>query len=474
MPDNTRPKDIKQKRMILQATFLLAAATGMYALWSIARIPGEETHAVFLGFSVERLVLFGALLVATLWAGGQVIKSWLDPAGFNRFSEKILDKLANPRVYGSLLIICFWGIFNGSNFIIILAEIVEPVTLAYYLRLEPVVMWGTSLCGVTLTSAYLLRFGFSLHPFESKFRRMATFGLVFGTFLWIWIWISLSGYGIRAIDQGIGWMPLGIPLLETQVFLAWGIAMVFLSVWNWLSEYPDRARWGQVLQKEGVICVLIWLAAFVLWMAQPLKANWFASEPRPPNFVFNPNSDSSVYDISALNLLLGEGFKSRGLPFAIRPLYVIILALFHKLGGLSYEPVIWMQVVVLALIPVFLDLITKRLHNRVTAVLAAVLITLRESNAIFLGDRFSDAHAKLLMPFLPTTLGVLIFIWIMILWLQDSSKRFSLTLIAGGIVGMFMLIRPAFGVLLPFVGLAALFQLGNRRAEWGRGMILAA
>jgi hypothetical protein len=254
--------------------------------------------------------------------------------------------------------------------------------------------------------------------------------------------------------------------------MAWGISLSTLLLWTWTSRVPREGRQDKRLRVDIVLGVLLWLAAFFLWMSQPLKPNWFASEPRAPNFEFYPNSDASVYDITAQNLYLGEGFKTRGSSFTLRPVYATFLAGLHAIGGASYEPIIWMQVAVLALMPVFLYRITARIHNRFSGLLCAMLIILREANAIKLGDTISDAHAKLLMPFLPTTFGVLLTILVVVTWLQNPSKRGSRPLISGGLVGIFMLIRPEFGVLLPFIGLAALLQLRRRPLDWVRGMIL--
>jgi hypothetical protein len=108
----------------------------------------------------------------------------------------------------------------------------------------------------------------------------------------------------------------------------------------------------------------------------------------------------------------------------------------------------------------------------VSAVIAAVLIIFREANAIILGSAITTSHVKLLMSDLPTTLGVMLFTLIMIRWLQKPNQRQTLALVAGGVTGIFMLIRPEFGVLLPFIGCAALFQLIRRPKLWFKGMVL--
>jgi hypothetical protein len=296
--------------------------------------------------------------------------------------------------------------------------------------------------------------------------------LVLGILGILTILLGATGYGLNPIDDGIGWYPLGTPLLVTQVFLAWLISMGFFGIWIWTQAKRESKELDSKIRLDAVIGFLLWLAAFILWTSQPLKPNWFASEPRPPNEAFYPNSDASVYDITAQNLALGEGFKTRGTPFTFRPMYATFLAVLHALGGPSYDAIIWMQVAVLAFIPVVIYNITTRIHNRFSGLLSALLLTIRETNAIRLGDTISDGHAKLLMPFLPTTLGILLIVLVAVLWLQTSSKRSSYPLVLGGLVGIFMLVRPEVGVLIPFIGLAALLQLRKGSVDWIRAMIL--
>jgi len=53
----------------------------------------------------------------------------------------------------------------------------------------------------------------------------------------------------------------------------------------------------------------------------------------------------------------------------------------------------------------------------------------------------------------------MLLVLIFIRWLNNPAQRLTLTLIGGGVIGAFMLIRPEFAVLLPFLGLAALLEL---------------
>ena len=470
MADTTQTRENNLKKILLQSYFLLVVLAGCYAIRSIVNIPGEKENTFLFGFTIERLLLLSIVLGVSLCFAWLLIQARWKPAAHHILFEFLSSKLDNPRNFGGILILCIIGIFNSSNFLLWISEISEPVTLSYYIRLQPFFWWIAILSGLTLVVVHLIRNGFRLQNLLPRSQVFSTFCLTFGFFLVVWVWIGQSRYGVEAVDRGIGWISLGIPILETQILLAWGLTLGFLGIWSMLTRSPNQSRLWLFLKKEAVIWCVLWLVAFSVWMSQPLKPNWFASEPRPPNFTYYPNSDTSVYDVTAQNLLLGEGFKSRGSPYTYRPMYAFTLAIFHKIGGLSYEPIIWMQVAVLAFIPVLLYAITERLHHRFSGILAALLIILRERNSIFMSDMISNAHAKLLMPFLPTALGVLLFIWLVITWLRDPQKRPTQPLASGGIVGIFMLIRPEFGILLLFIGLAVLFELRGRFFEWVKWM----
>jgi len=472
MADLSHTQTKNPAKLVLLVYMVLILFGGILTLRSILNIPSEESSVIALGLTSERLILFIGVLAITLSSGVILAKSVTNPSGFSQLSSKLSSQLVIDKVFGSILILSILGIIIGSNFNIIIPEIQEPVTLAFYIRLEPFMHWVVTVCGQTILGVSLLRFDFDLSKFRKWGRRIYAFLFTSGLIAIVVLWISDTRYGLTPIDEGIGWNILGPPILETQVFAGWGISMGIFFLWSRMNERRPQLHQNRKNKGEIFIYIAIWLTAFTLWMAQPLKPNWFASEPRPPNYEFYPNSDSSVYDVTAQNLMLGDGFKTRGSPFTLRPLYTAFLALLHKIGGLEYEPIIWMQVSVLAFIPVVLYKLTKLIYNRFSGLLAALFIIFREMNAIKLGDSISDAHAKLLLPFLPTTLGILLFLWIFSTWVQNPTKRSSLAIISGGVAGLFMLIRPEVGALLPFVGLAALLQLRKQPKSWIKGVVL--
>jgi hypothetical protein len=406
-----------------------------------------------------------------------LLASYLRKAWFEAFTQNLIDKLQPGKTWGWWIVYCTLGLLGGSYLILLTPEISEPFTLAYFERLQPFLVWFTAICIQTLIALPLLRYRYSLRVLKPKSRLAYQIAIIFGVLLLLWLLVSLTGLGVTASDAGAGWNYLGAPVLETQAFLAWLLGMAFIGLALWGENHPEslaKLRRFRLLRMDIVVSILIWLAAFLIWNSTPLIPNWFAAPPRAPNNTFYPNSDASLYDTTAQSALTGVGYKTHNAPFAIRPMYAFFLATLHAIGGPDYTPIIWMQVAVLSLIPVLLYWISRNLHNRVSALIAALLLIFRETSSIILGSSITTSHVKLLMADLPTTLGVMLFVLLIIRWLQNPAQRQTLTLMAGGVTGAFMLIRPEFGVLLPFIGFAALLQLVRRPKVWLKGMALIA
>ncbi len=462
---------------MLRIYLVLVIIGGALTLWSFLQIPIESENVIILGLSKERLVIAFGVVSVIVAALGVLFSSWIKKSAFTRFQEKLIAKLQHRTTWGWVILICFIGFLFGSYLTLLTPEITEPFTLAYFERLQPLILWFSELCAQTLLILPFLRYGLKLRELKPPTQILYQVAGVMGFFLILWLLIAITGLGLTASDAGAGWNYLGSPVMETQAFIAWIVGIAYLSLALWGENHPGllkQAKKLRFLTADLVFSILIWLVAFISWNSIPLMENWFAAPPGIPNQAFYPNSDASLYDTTGQTLLTGMGFKTYDTPFAIRPMYALFLATLHSLAGVDYEPIIWMQVAVLAIIPVLMYWITLQLHNRVSAIIVSVLIIFREANAIILGNAITTSHAKLLMSDLPTTLGVMLFIFLMIRWLQKPEQRQTLTLIVGGVTGIFMLIRPEFGVLLFFTGFAAWLQLIRQPKVWIKGMVLAA
>ena len=95
---------------------------------------------------------------------------------------------------------------------------------------------------------------------------------------------------------------------------------------------------------------------------------------------------------------VGEGFKdfNQGEFFVRRSLLAFFHSILHTLGGQDYTTVVSIQIILLALLPGMVYYLTTMIHNRISGVIAGVIILLREANSIAIADTITASHAKLL------------------------------------------------------------------------------
>lgn len=435
------------KRVLLSSYFFVTAILGAASLLLYSGIPSESQQALLWGLSLERLLVMGGLLGLALIFCALGILVWL-PGPYANLTGRLDRLLADRRKFWLAVWLASSALLSGAFFVLSTQDIREPFTQAFYLRLGPLAIWIAGLGIETLIALGLYRY-ISSPAVPIQFPREALLStLLFGLFLLVWVWVSRSRVGLVA--ENVGWNRLGAPLLETHVLLMSGIGLAYLAVGLFvihrLGGQSSGLKHGS-MRIDLLISAVIWLAAVLYWISVPLQSSWFASNPRPPNFEWYPNSDASVYDITAQNVLVGEGFKSWELPYAVRVFYAFFLTLLHVLAGPGYERIINLQVLVLALLPVFIYWIVRRLHNRLSALIVAGLVVLREGSSISLADVITVSHAKLLMSDLPAALAVSLYILLVVIWLKEPDRRRVFPLAAGGVLGFGMLIRPELGVL---------------------------
>jgi hypothetical protein len=464
------------KQTVIRSYLLLVTIEGLITAWSLTRIPADAKNALLFGMSAGRLILLGLTLLITLVSGWLLIKTWHSHSWFNAFEERFDILVNREKLWGLSILICIGLLIGGGYFILLTPEINEPFTQAYFIRLRPLIAWATILGGQTLLALGLIRFGFDHRRMLPRSRAAWVTLALFSLFLILWLWVALSGYGITATDAGAGWYYLGAPILETQALLAWGISMGLIGLWFILTRDMNKLirLKAHPVWIDLILSLFIWLIAVILWASIPLSNSWFVAPPNAPNYEYYPQSDASLYDTTAQNALVGMGFRTKGSPAALRPMYALFLVILHQLGGPGYEPIILMQVAVLALFPVLVYWLTKSLYNRLGAMIAAALIILREANSIALMDAITVSNVKLLMSDFPAALGAVLFMLIMVRWMQDPDRKNHLLIIAGGVTGAFMLIRIEFAVFLASVSLVALIMLRQRFRYWFKSMVLVA
>lgn len=478
--------------LVWRLYLILAILQGIVSLSLLLRVGADRVDISNLSPVRLGFVLAAALLLLFLtWL---VLKSWRKARYFEYSYERLTASLSHhPQRWSWILLLS--GIFAlvGIFFITLTPEISEPFTRAYFDRIIPLVIWLTGLSTQTLIALSVLRYGkdiFKKIPRDRSFYlSIAGIGLLF--LLW-----SLVAQKSSAQEAQITvWGAMGAPLLEFQVLIAWLAGMGMLALLIFLPAQTEKSNWLKKITPRGLdvmIGLLLWIASIWIWQSIPLMPNWFVSEPRAPNHEYYPNSDAQYYDITAQSTLIGEGFLYFDeKTYVRRPMLALLTVVLHALGKQDYTAVAFLQILVLAIITPLGYYLTRLIHNRISGVIAAVMIMLREANSIALTSRITTSNAKLLMADVPAMLVVLVLALMISLWLkiavaallpgtdpeQQKSRLRQATLYAlyaGGILGIGMLVRPEIFMFSAVIAIitAVIYLPRKSFAPWIKTMLV--
>lgn len=438
----------------------IVALLSFAALFQYLRIPTDPTNAVFWGFSRDRLALMSLPAGLILLAAAAAWCAWTAPRWFLRGHAAWLRWVEDPRTRRRRA----FAILGVAAALFILLNF--TTWEAVLDRLRPLLSLGMGLCLAALAFAPI-----QIDGWRETTRRSLTWawsnpqrsaGIIFACTALLFFG---SAQAIEAFGHDvIGWNTTGAPLLDVQLtalVLLIGAGLLIRSRRGWQPAHSGRTDW--------VIFFLVWGLAAAAWTTLPLKPSWYLAEPQPPTSTFAPNSDALVYDLTAQNMLVGEGLRTRSFDDiqVRRPTLTFFFGLLHAAAGQDYAMLAVLQSALLAVFPALAYLVTRDLSGRLAGLCAALLVVIRESNAILLSDRITVAHAKLLMSDLPTAIGVAAFLALILPWMHHQTSRpVNRLLAAGGLLGALVMIRPETILLLPAAAAFAL-PTGWRRAAKG-------
>lgn len=448
---------------IIRIFSTLTCVSGLYAFAYLASLPRDAQNGL-LNFSPFRLIsLLGIFAVIT----GSIFI-------FFRFKSderttELSERIKSFRLSTALSFVLFALSLTAWIAFLYRETFISLSSEAVYLRLAPLMLLGALVCmqlGVVLVV-----------PFVSQKRDGSLKGVskvtlaIIAAFALIAAFISLTGIGFTFDNVGLNWGPVGTPLTFAQVnlVLSVGFLLSFFIYFSGSKIKENHSRW--LLLLDVVAFVALWGMAVYLWSHQTISPSHFSPAPSAPNYEYYPYSDAAIFDRMSYHLLSGAGFSTT---LVRRPLYVGLVALFHKLGGYGYDGTVFIQILFLALIPSLIYLLTAKLFNRLAGSLAGTLIALREMNAIALSGKIVASHAKLIMSDLTATLGIIIFVYACLTLLKKPKSDNWLLLIIGASLGLLALVRAQSLVLVPLILLLILFTQKNKRIAFMNAAIILA
>ena len=307
--------------------------------------------------------------------------------------------------------------------------------LPYYQRLSPILFYLLVLAFQFSVFVLIVRYGFHRENILQVIPSYRFALIAFGALLCVLCFIAITHLGFT--KDPAYWGEPGVPLLGWQVVAAilTGGAVLTLGV-RFAFDRDDRSA----VRTDVIIAVLIWLVAVWIWLSVPMSVmqNSFYAPMMPPTNQPFPNSDAAYYDYHAQSVLLGMGYLG---DIPTRPLYILLLALLHVLFGQNYALIIAGQSCVLALFPVTLYFLGRKIHSRTAGVIIALFAIFRELTTLWVSSATRVSDTRTLLTDLPTALMVALSCLFVMHWLENKSIRRSL--VAGGIFGVMLLLENA-------------------------------
>jgi len=405
-------------------------------------LPSESSS---FGLSSARLAILAAILLPGGVCAGLAILQ----------ARKQIQIAELPVVQKASLVIALFSLAVSvvcALIPILLQDLYNSTGVYYYLaysqRLLPFLVYLALLFFQTTVFLALIHNGQIKQLLSSEKPFLKTWALTYGGLLALVLIICVTRLGLT--PDPLGWGDPTVPLLEWQIWLCIVICLsfrlaagtqIFRRVSAWKTAHPVLFGW--------MISLLVWGLAMVLWASQPVPPGSFATPPRAPNFEIYPFSDAAFYDFHAQSMLIGQGFRGNSIP--PRPLYILFLAAAHLIAGQEYTRVILLQTALLAFLPVIVFWIGKKLSSSTVGLMASLFIIFREWTSIVSTPFTSDvSNSKLLFADLPAALVISLVLLLTICWL-NRPRNLLLSLLAGGILGISLLVRTQIIILLPVI-----------------------
>lgn len=416
--------------------FFAAAFESLLSVIALLLIPSEG------GISLPRLAVLGilsAIFIAAVLLGYLVLKKQ------SLFS---LEGSFAAIQRGSVIL------FLAALLSLFLLRYWDPQTLlTYYERLSPLLLLLAILGAQTFFFLLWQQNGLVVQRADSR-APVYRFALaVYVILIGILLFVVFTRLGITP-DTGY-WGEPGVAIQGWQFALA-----IFLGVTAMLFVHQGGQM--QTLEKY-LLPLLIYGTACALWLSVPYEVlqNSFYAPIAPPAQVPFPYSDAGFYDYLSQSLLIGTDYLG-GIP--PRPLYVVFLAILHLLFGQNYPAMIAVQTCVLALFPVILYYLARKLHSPAAGVIVAFLAIFRELVGLWISSNTRVANSKIFTTDLLTAAGIALLCLVAVWWLERRDLKSNI--VAGGVFGLLMLLRTQSLLILPVLFILAWFAFQRKTREW--------
>ncbi len=421
---------MNQKQSLWRWFFVLAALEAGAAFFALILIPHEGSS-----FSLSRLALLGLLFAFFVFGIFLAVRPLRRMDALARPSLIISSALLSLTLAAALFLLRYLNLKH-----------VDPhLLLSYYQRLSPLLFYLIFLTFEFSLFGLAARYGLNWKVFAERKSIFQSSLIAFCLLLFALLFVAVTRIGLT--PDSAYWGEPGVPLLGWQFALALigGLCVLCFAL-------SARAR-----SLDFIVPVALFLFAIIIWLSVPLgvmQSSFYAPMSPPTNIPF-PYSDAGYYDSMAQSLLIGYPYQG---DIPTRPLYIVLLAFLHVLFGQRYDLIIAGQTVVLALLPVAMYYLGKKLYSRAAGVIAALFVIFREWTGLLISSQTRVSNTKTLLVDLPTLLLILLACLFALRWLE--RKDWKSAFIAGGMFGLLLLLRTQSLLILPFILILAFLAFG--------------
>lgn len=421
--------------------YIFSAIETIIAFVILARIPTDPKNVFFAGFSFNRLLLLGVMIV-------------IFGLCFFQLSRLKLTTL-EPRLL--LNINKFFTNYEWTYFLILFLCWIVIIFPAYrfgkyeviYSRIQPLIVLISSLI---FTFLIILKLKIKKSSFI-YFSNINVKILLIYLFIIVVVWIFLISTRIGLDIDHDFWGGAATPILPLVLYTSLFIPIFLTSLWKKSKVDENIRNWIIKL-----FPIILFLSAILIWNLEPFTPHFFAPKVRAPNYEYYPYSDAQIYDMTAQSLLSGEGYMNRG--YVQRPLYGFMLFIFHTLVGQKYLNVVLLQTILYAFFPVLMFYLGNKLFSPFIGISLGIISVLRELTAFQASPFMEIVHSKLYMTDNWASFFALLITLLVIFWFIKEKENHLLLILIGTIMGISLLMR--INLLLIFIPIFATVFLKNK------------
>ncbi|MFC2064826.1 ArnT family glycosyltransferase [Chloroflexota bacterium] len=411
---------------VRKATFvylIFSLIEGLLALIALLTIITDPKNQILLGYSMNRLVLIGIILVSLII----VIFVLFNP----RYRTKVEDWLSSNSSLKQAL-----GYLGLPVFLLLILTLLFPayrleVFAARFTRIQPVlVLFELMILQLYLVDRYISGKIQKFSPF--KYPKRTIFILTGTVLIFVTLFYSLKIFSPELNRNNLVFAS-GIPITSFQVFIAWVIFLLIIL-------YDRKHKLCEKITIRWVlgIFLVIWISTTIIWATTPIVCTNDRPGPYPPNNICYPQINDAVYSIGSHYTSLGQGINNHWL--TDKPLYMVFLAAGQSLFGQDIDSYLGFQIIIVALLPAILFLFARKYFGFAQGVLLTILLTAQGMNALNLYQLVDSVNVKVENTEVFTSLILVLLLPALFLWLNKPNRKDG-PILTGGLLGIAVLTR---------------------------------